>query len=564
MTTGVDGSHELYVAFAFAAADLLVETDAAGTVDFAVGAALRLLGRPARLLSGTAVTDLVAPGCRDVVKAALARMAAGERVRAVPVDLQRSDGDTVTAELSGYRHPDHPACLLVALGEVAAYPLPARRVPASGLLDRETFHAVAMHLLHASAADRPYRLSVVELPNLPALRAAAGSQAAEGFVAALGDRLKGLSVGGDAAGQLGACRYGLIHSGTVDPGHITRAVNEAAVLCAPSAPCPEAAVTSQVLDVAGVPPGDVARALTYTLARLADQPEDIGTNRPPVGEVVQARLSATVREMQAVRAIIARGDFDVWFQPIVDLSSNVVHHFECLVRFSGDAERSPYETVVFAEDTGLVGELDLALVTRVVAALETGPLAETSLRFAVNLSGRTLSDPRLVGRLRPMLGAASERYRGRLLFELTESAFIHDLGAVNAVLQEIRRLGFPVCLDDFGAGHAAFHYLRALEVDHVKIDGSYIKGCLGDDKSVSFIKAIVQLCGELGISTTAEYVENAEIASLLKLLKVRYGQGWWFGKPMRPTHPARRGDRRTPWVTPVTAWKGDRLHFRRT
>lgn len=552
--------HDVYVALSFASADLLFELDRDGTVTWVAGAAEALLGRPAGLLADTPLSAVLHPTDHERFDRVLAAMADGVRVRNVLLEAERLDGGRVHVTVSGYRHPDHADRFLVSMAHATGFlpPPEGRRAAQSGLLDKDSFEARARHLLSAPPADEPYRLTLLDLPELDSLRAEAGTEAVEALVGQLGESLRSLSLGGDAAGQLSDTKYGLIHSGSVDADEIGRAVTTAMAICAPHAPPLEPQVSTLVLDVAGTTATDAARALAYTLNCFAAENHD-GQAVDGFAACLQPRLSATVAEMKAMRRTITLGEFEMVFQPIVDMWTNVVHHFECLVRF-GDRALSPYQAVTFAEDTGLVGELDLAVVERITALMRASATADAALRFAVNLSGRTLSDPSIVGRLRAML-RASRDLAGRLLLEITESAAITDLAAVNAVVQDIRQMGFEVCLDDFGAGAAAFHYLRALKVDHVKIDGSYVRECMNDSESVAFIKAMVGLCSELGITTTAEFVENAETANLLKVLKVRYGQGWWFGKPYRPDLDTDAP--RLAWGPDYCRWRKGLLVFQR-
>ena len=145
------------------------------------------------------------------------------------------------------------------------------------------------------------------------------------------------------------------------------------------------------------------------------------------------------------------------------------------------------------------------------------------------------------------------------MFEVTESAEIADLNAANAIIQEIRGLGHPVGLDDFGAGSAAFHYLRALKVDHVKIDGSYIRDLRHHSESVPFLKAITQLCKELDIATVAEHIENEETVNLLKIYNISYGQGYHYGRPVLPPRP--KGANPGSWATASMHWRNGLLMF---
>ncbi len=551
--------NDLYVAFAFAVADMLFELDADRRITFAVGAAMSLLGRPARKLTGRPFAGQFTPEAAGEVDHALAAMAGGARVRGVVVTARHDEGQAVAVELSGYRHPQEPGHLLVVLTHCRPRPHHGHRLAQSGLLDGEGFRAAADELLRNASPDEPYHLTLLELPEVERIRAEQGPEAAERFAVALGRRLRALSAGGDAAGQLAADRYGIIHGQTVDAGRIEQAVKDVAAEVAPSAAIIPKAATL-VLDVADVPIDDIPNVLAYALNAFTRGAE-AGGGMEAFTAGLQPRLSATVREMKAVRAVIAEGRFDILYQPIVDLWTRVVHHYECLIRFDGVGEKSPYDTVVFAEDTGLAGELDLAVAGRVIEAMRAVPMLHPALRFAVNLSGRSLSDPRVTARLRGLLAQHAAELRGRLLFEVTESAEIRDFAAVDAVLQEIRSLGFEICLDDFGAGAAAFHYLRALKVDHVKIDGCYIRDCLENPQSAAFIRSIVGLCADLGVHTIAEYVESAEIANFLKLLKVRYAQGYLYGKPMRPGR-GRAGDSMAPWVTPLTEWKNGLLYVK--
>ncbi|RAU20421.1 PAS domain S-box protein [Paramagnetospirillum kuznetsovii] len=551
-------SSDVYVSFAFAAADVLLETDPDGNAAFAVGAAMALVGRGARALTGQPLRKIIHPSDQDMVAQALAQMVKGERVRNILTRVLLPDGKAVTVALSGYRHPGNPERLLVALSHPGGLPpLATKRAEgAAGVLDKDSFQAMAAQLLDAAPPDEPYQLTLVELPDVAAFHAEGGEATQAALASELGNRLKSLSVGGDAVGQLDDGKFGVLHSASVSPDKISESVTKAAQVVMPDAPPLEAKLATLVLDVADIPPEEAARALTYTLNAFAKDSAN-GGDLATLMKDLQPRLSATVKQMNDVRQTVASGDFNLMYQPIVDLWTNVVHHFECLVRFKGNDNKSPYETVAFAEDVGMAGMLDLALLERAIGTMRSNVANTESLKFAVNLSGRTLSDPAVVKKLRAILATTGD-LRKRLVFEMTESADVGDLVAVNDVIQSIRKQGHEVCLDDFGAGHAAFHYLRALKVDNVKIDGSYIKDAMKNNENVSFIKAIVQLCTELGVSTTAEYVEDAETANLLKLLKVRYGQGWYFGKP---AHPA-SDDIRTAWKTQTLEWRKGLLYFK--
>ena len=161
--------------------------------------------------------------------------------------------------------------------------------------------------------------------------------------------------------------------------------------------------------------------------------------------------------------------------------------------------------------------------------------------IAVNVSGRSIEDPVFQRALLRLLGD-NPQTRPYIMFELTESMALRDASATNEFIQKLRVAGHKVCLDDFGVGASAFEYLRAIEIDLVKIDGSYVKNALANRKSGHFLRAIVSLCRDLGVATVAEMVETEPHARFLIDAGLDYGQGYLFGKPaakLKPTAAAR-------------------------
>lgn len=558
--SGIATSRELYVAFAFAAADLLLEIDETGAVIFAVGASMVLTGRPARALAGVAVADIFVPQDRERVDRALLRMDEGERVRLMLLHTPGTAGHAPKpVALAGYRHPAKPGGRLLALTHAGALDVPEeKRGPVSRLLGRDDFSVVAQRMMEEGSlgddSDTAYHLTMVELPAVERVRASAGPVKADEFVAQLGETLKSVSMGGDCAGDLGDNRYGVIHSAALPPARIEAALGGLVAAFLPDHGAEPIKSVTLALDAAGISSEEATNALLYSLNRFS-QGEAISLST--LAKDVRTSLSNTVGQMREIKEVIDQGRFDLVFQPIVDMWSDHVHHFECLVRFPDQG--SPFETVTFAENVGIVGTLDMAILSRAIGFMRSPAGAHQALRFAVNLSGRSLSHAPTARRLLATMARCPD-LKGRLMFELTESAEVTDLPAVNAILQTLRRAGFAVCLDDFGAGSAAFHYLRALQVDHVKIDGAYIRELSGSAEPTPYLRAIAQLCQDLKIGTIAEYVETRAIVNLLKPLKVQLAQGYLYGKPMQPA--AVDGDPVQGWATNNLFWHNGVLTFR--
>ncbi|CAA7614678.1 EAL domain-containing protein [Magnetospirillum sp. UT-4] len=529
-------SQEAYVAFAFAAADLLLEIDDHGRIVFAVGASMALVGRPARLLADTPLIDLVRPDDRKRLAKALKRMAGGARVRHTLLTIDFPSGDSVPVALSGYPHPDRNGRLLCVLTHSGGLVAPPDKHGDTGLLDGDGLSAAAEQLLR-EGDEGDYRLTLLDLPEMQTLRERLGAARTAEFVQEFSDYLRRTAVD-DAAAEVGEHKFGLIHSAAITSEDIAAAV-AGIVDAVAGEPVPVvSSVHTITLDTAGMSSQEAARALAYTIRRFAADDEQ---TIEAIVDGAKPSLAETMAQMRAVKQAIECGDFQLLAQPIVDLWTNSVHHFECLLRFRDGG--SPYDTVTFAENLGLVADLDMAVCLRAVDLMRSGAGANPSLKFAVNVSGRTLASPMAAARIVRLVESVPD-LRGRLLFEITESSEIPDLAAANAVIQEIRSYGHPVGVDDFGAGAAAFHYLRALKVDHVKIDGSYVRDMTTNDKNGPFLRAITQLCRELRVATIAEQIEDEETANLLRVYNVRYGQGYYFGRPMQPLEG----------FDPVAAW----------
>ena len=169
------------------------------------------------------------------------------------------------------------------------------------------------------------------------------------------------------------------------------------------------------------------------------------------------------------------------------------------------------------------------MVEKLIEWFQTEPGAMDA-RVAVNVSGKSITAQRYLDRLSEIL----DRHpwaRGRLMFEITESCRMHDLQSANRCVQELRRRGYPICLDDFGAGAANFHYLSSLEVDIVKLDGWSLRNAQKAHKGRAFLKALVGLCRDLDVATVAEMVEDEAGLEFVRDCGVQYVQGYLFGRP---------------------------------
>jgi diguanylate cyclase (GGDEF)-like protein len=235
-----------------------------------------------------------------------------------------------------------------------------------------------------------------------------------------------------------------------------------------------------------------------------------------------------------LRRALASGDgLEVAYQPQLSIESERWHGAEALVRLRGPdgALVSPLEFIPIAEDTGLIlplGEWVLNAACRAALAWST---QAQPLRIAVNVSSHQLLHGDLVASVRAAL-ADSGLPPQRLELEVTESAFVEDLGAAAQTLGALRRMGVRIALDDFGTGFSTLANLMRLPIDVLKIDRAFVRGIESEEHARALIAAVIGIAHRLGLSVVAEGVETAAQAAFLRSERCHLLQGYLVGKPM--------------------------------
>ncbi len=222
------------------------------------------------------------------------------------------------------------------------------------------------------------------------------------------------------------------------------------------------------------------------------------------------------------------------FQPILDAVDGHPTRVEALVRWNRPdrGEVSPAVFVPVAERSGLVVELDLWVLEAALAQLRTWSDVPSvcDLGVAVNVSGRSLVEPTFVEQCRDLLDAAGVP-PGLLTVEVTETAIVTDLELAAAQLSQLRSMGIRVAIDDFGTGYTSVAHLRALPVDEIKIDSSFVQG-LPDRESRVLVQMINELAHRLDVPTVAEGVETEVQVDAVREIGCDAVQGYLFARPM--------------------------------
>ena len=272
-----------------------------------------------------------------------------------------------------------------------------------------------------------------------------------------------------------------------------------------------------------------------TLMSAAESALDIA--KPQSSSNITWFSSALARDIARSRLIerhlwhaIERDELSVRFQPLVMLADRQVIGAEALVRWKNDAlgDISPAEFIPVAESSGAIHDIGQFVLRESCRAALDWP---DHVSVAVNVSPVQLDFSDMGKTVMKALSDTGLK-PSRLHLELTETSLMTNHEFVIEQILALRLLGVKIALDDFGTGHSSFEYLARLPIDKIKIDQSFVRKMLKDNKSQPIIQAVLGLANGLNLDTVCEGIETDEHAMLLRLAGCNQGQGYLFGKPM--------------------------------
>ncbi len=249
---------------------------------------------------------------------------------------------------------------------------------------------------------------------------------------------------------------------------------------------------------------------------------------------IDDRLRTNVIVKQSLRAAIERHEFELHYQPIVQLSSGRILGAEALVRWNHPllGMQTPDSFIPIAEESGLIGPLGAWILRDALRAARLCRDAQLPLpQVAVNVSGVQISDPAFLRTVEEALAESGVDPR-MLELELTETILIEHSSESAHALSALRRLGVRIAIDDFGAGYSSFRYLRDLPLDKLKVDRGFIRHLQPKaDADVSILKAMVAMAQSLGVELVIEGVETPYQRDVLADIGCEIAQGYFFYRP---------------------------------
>jgi diguanylate cyclase (GGDEF)-like protein len=417
----------------------------------------------------------------------------------------------------------------------------------TGLFVRSAFEQRARVQMErrVPSAKSPWTALYLDADRIHVLNDNHGMHVGDTFLAKLGELIRARLVPGALCARISGDRFAiLLPSGAEDAG----AFAESLRLGVQSLTGAHLGITSENSFVLSVSIGlaavvDMPDALPHTLA-LAETAckaaKDRGRNR------VEQYQSSDVSIMQrfediniapSLRAAMADNRMRLVSQLLAPLpgSENKIPHFELLLRMIDLRGETigPDRFMSAAIRYQLMPEVDRWVISEAVRQLApyAADLASRPVVFSINISGQSLGDASFVDFIIEQI-RASGLNPAVFCFEITETTAIANLERAEVMMKRLRSLGCSIALDDFGTGLSSLAYLRALPIDMLKIDGSFVRDILKDPRAESMVRAIAQLARSMNLATVAEYVETDEIRLRVATLGVDYGQGFAIARPV--------------------------------
>ena len=247
-----------------------------------------------------------------------------------------------------------------------------------------------------------------------------------------------------------------------------------------------------------------------------------------------AELDANARRRRGLetdlRRAVARQEFELFYQPLIDVGSGAMQGAEALIRWNDPSRGliSPADFIPLAEETGLIANMGAWVLRTACAEAVTWP---AHMSVAVNLSPVQFRDPKLADTVRGVL-AATGLAPERLELEITEGVLIADEARTLTTLNQLRACGVRISMDDFGTGYSSLSYLRRFPFDKIKVDQSFICGVPHDAESVAIVRAILTMSACLGLTTAVEGVETPEQLAFTSSTGCDQLQGFLFSRPL--------------------------------
>ena len=528
--------------------DIISFTDPDGTLRYVSPAYERVLGGASQDVIGTEVGVGSHPDDAASVREAFTAAVSGEP-RRVTFRSQRSDGTWVWLEAEAHPLRD-PATGAVTGVQASTRDISERRdsearLERLALTDSLTGLAnralLIDRLSHAQQRLRriPGRVALLmlDLDRFKLVNDSSGHHVGDQLLIEVADRLRRCVRPTDTVARLGGDEFVVLLENLTDQDQaVSTAERLLTALREPLAlPTHEAMSARGSIGIATTSDPDHPADALFREADLAlYHAKDHGRDRHSTFDAgLRQRVLAQVSAERQVRRGLAGDGLELHYQPILRLADNLVTGAEALIRLrdrDSDQLIGPDRFIEAAEDSGLISDLDQWVLNQAMRDLAGAHLSRPDVDVAINVSPRSMLDPRFAERFTAAAGEHGVD-TSRLLVEVTERTLMDTSGNSLSSLMSLRALGVRVGIDDFGTGYSSLGYLQRLPLDFVKIDRSFVAQLPTSDRATATVEAIIRLAHAHDLSVTAEGIETRAQLDTIVDLGCNYGQGYLIGRP---------------------------------
>jgi diguanylate cyclase (GGDEF)-like protein len=407
----------------------------------------------------------------------------------------------------------------------------------SGLPNRQFFtQHLEAHIGRCRRHDERFALMFLDLDHFKEINDSLGHEAGDDLLQACSERIAGAVRADDMVARFGGDEFVILVSDLSDPV----AAEQAAERLFDTLQAPFA-VAGHELSIGGsigiaVYPDDgrsTSDLLKHAdLAMYAAKSAGRGTSYF-YNESLRHQSETHLKLHREIQLGLADGQFEVYYQPMVDAASGEIRAVEALIRWNHPEQGllSPADFIPVAERTGVIRELGEQVLQQGCADCQRMLRAGLDVTLSVNRSPREFNDRKMVQRWLETLDQEGLPAQ-RLTVELTESLLMPDQERQHQLLRALHEGGVRLSIDDFGTGYSSVTYLRNFPVSQIKIDGAFVANMLEDDSQYALVEALVKMAQALGLEVVAEGVETVEQAQTLAAMGCHLLQGYYFDRPM--------------------------------
>ena len=413
--------------------------------------------------------------------------------------------------------------------------------PLTGNMNRARLaDAIDQAIVTSERQRMPCAFLLAAIDNLALINDAYGFDIADEVIAKVAERIRAQLRSGDSIGRYAGNKFGILISNCSDQD-MQVAANRLLRCVRDSVLTTSAGPVAATISLGGVALPRHARDAGEAMVRAE---ETLGQAKSRYNDSFVAYQHSGKRESIRKRNILYADEIvsalnerrlAIAYQPIVNANSGRVDFYECLLRVvkSDDVVMSAGPLIPVAEQIGLIRLIDHRVLELAIETLEESE----DVMLSLNVSGKTANDPVWLSNLTAFI-TSHRSVAERLIIETTETVAIHDIEETQKFVKAVRDLGCKVAIDDFGAGYTSFSNLKMLDVDIVKIDGSFIQRLADNPDDQVFVRTLVDLAKNFGTKVVAEWVEDDTSAAMLRDWGINYLQGHLFGA----------AELRKPWI----------------